>query len=93
MKFFEYLAAGKPVVATDLPTLAEFRDFFYPVHNANEFTAALDAARSEGAARVTARTELARKYSWTARMEEMGSLVLDALARIAKHPASKELPH
>jgi len=26
MKFFEYLAAGKPVIATDQPSLAEFRD-------------------------------------------------------------------
>jgi glycosyltransferase involved in cell wall biosynthesis len=79
MKFFEYLAAGKPVVATDLPTLAEFRDFFYPVHNADEFVAALDAAISEDGARANARVELARKYSWPARMEEIGALVNDAL--------------
>ncbi|MCI0475981.1 MAG: glycosyltransferase, partial [Anaerolineales bacterium] len=81
MKFFEYLAAGKPVIATDLPTLAEFRDFFYPVHNADEFVAALDGAINEDAARADARIELARKYSWSARMEEIGSIVNDALAR------------
>ena len=81
MKFFEYLAAGKPVIATDLPTLAEFRDFFYPVHNADEFIAALDSAMSEDAARVEARMQLARKYSWSARMEEIGRIVNEALAK------------
>jgi glycosyltransferase involved in cell wall biosynthesis len=92
MKFFEYLAAGKPVVATELPTLAEFRDFFYPVHNASEFAAALDAAQSEEPTRAAVRAELARKYSWTARMEEIGSIVLDALAHTAKHRIGKGLP-
>ncbi len=81
MKFFEYLAVGKPVVATDQPTLAEFRDYFYPAHNADEFVAALDAAIDEDAARADARVELARKYSWSARMEEIGKIVNDALAR------------
>jgi len=81
MKFFEYLAAGKPVVATALPTLAEFSDFFYPAHNAAEFVAALDAALTEDATRANARMEIARKYSWSARMEEIGARVNDALAR------------
>jgi glycosyltransferase involved in cell wall biosynthesis len=81
MKFFEYLAAGKPVVATDLAALAEFRDFFYPAHNTAEFIAALDAALREDVARAGARIELARQYSWAARMEEIGAVVNDALAR------------
>ena len=81
MKFFEYLGAGKPVVAADLPTLAEFRDFFYPVHNADEFVRALDSAVSEDAVQVDARMQLARKYSWSARMQELGALVNAALAQ------------
>jgi glycosyltransferase involved in cell wall biosynthesis len=81
MKFFEYLAAGKPVVATDLPTLAEFRDFFYPVHNADEFIVALDAALREDPGRATERMALARKYSWDVRMVEIEKIVSDTLAR------------
>jgi glycosyltransferase involved in cell wall biosynthesis len=81
MKFFEYLAAGKPVVATDLPTLAEFREYFYPVCNIDEFVAALDLAYNEEASRATARAELARRYSWDARMQEIGTLVNNSLTR------------
>ncbi|MBI5035636.1 MAG: glycosyltransferase [Chloroflexi bacterium] len=81
MKFFEYLGAGKPVVATALPTLAEFRDFFYPVHNGDEFVHALDSALTEDAARVEARMQFARKYSWSARMQELGALINAGLAK------------
>jgi glycosyltransferase involved in cell wall biosynthesis len=81
MKFVEYLAAGKPVVATDQPTLAEFRDYFYPARNVDEFVAALDAALDEDPARAQARIELARRYSWDARMVEIGEIVHAALQR------------
>lgn len=81
MKFFEYLAAGKPVVATDLPTLSEFREHFYCARDADEFAAALDVALAEDPARVAARIELARRYSWRARMEELGAIVHAALRR------------
>jgi glycosyltransferase involved in cell wall biosynthesis len=81
MKFFEYLAAGKPVVATDLPTLTEFRPFFYPVHNAQEFSAALTVSLTEDAGCAASRIQLARKYSWDERMREIDSIVSAALAR------------
>jgi glycosyltransferase involved in cell wall biosynthesis len=80
MKFFEYLAAGKPVVATNLPTLAEFRDFFYRARNAAEFAAALQAALKDDAARGAARVSLASKYSWDARMSEIDKIITDMLA-------------
>jgi glycosyltransferase involved in cell wall biosynthesis len=81
MKFFEYLAAGKPVVATDLPALAEFRDFFYPAHSVEEFCAALDSALNEEPSRAEARVQIARQYSWSARMREIEELLNGALAR------------
>ncbi len=84
MKFFEYLAAGKPVVATDLPTLAEFRQFFYPVRDADEFSAALTAALGEDRSCATSRIQLATKYSWDARMKEIDSIMNAALARKGK---------
>lgn len=81
MKFFEYLAAGKPVIATDLPALAEFRDFFYPVRTADEFVAAFAAALHEDASRKRARIALAQKYSWATRMRELERILGETLAR------------
>lgn len=81
MKFFEYLVAGKPVVAIDLPTLAEFREYFYPAHNLDEFVTAIDSAYNEDTSRATARMELARRYSWDARMQEIGAIVNKSLTR------------
>lgn len=83
MKFFEYLAAGKPVVATDLPTLAEFREYFYPARNASEFAAALAASRSEDVSCGVKRVQIAQEYSWDARMIEIKEIVSNALARQA----------
>lgn len=80
LKFFEYLAAGKPVIATDLPALADFRQYFYPIHDASEYAAALSAALTEGPECVTQRIQLAQQYSWSARMREIDKLVDGALA-------------
>lgn len=75
MKFFEYLAAGKPVVATDLPALVEFRSLFYPARDAKEFVNALDMALREDAGCSAQRLEVARKYSWDARMTELDKIL------------------
>ncbi|MBI4786963.1 MAG: sugar transferase [Chloroflexi bacterium] len=90
MKFFEYLAAGKPVVATDLPTLAEFREFFYPAASAAEFSAALDVALKEDATCAAQRVEIARRYSWDARMVEIERILDGRPSRFPK-PRRSEL--
>ena len=81
MKFFEYLATGKPVIATNLPTLAEFREYFYRVDTVAEFSAALDAALREPREAAAKRIEIARQYSWDARMQEIGRIVNTALRK------------
>lgn len=80
MKFFEYLAAGKPIVATDLPALSEFRDCFYPAGTAKEFSASIRTALAEDGSRSAGRIALANRYSWNARMTEIDRIVTELLA-------------
>ncbi len=93
MKFFEYLAAGKPVIATDLPTLFEFREYFYPVHNVAEFSQALGAALKEDARCKSQRVALARRYSWDARMDEIGRIIAGLPVRKVRSNGARAKSH
>lgn len=81
IKFFEYLAAGKPVIATNLPALAEFADYYYCMRNASEFSSILYMAINENSSHRARRVEIAQKYSWDERMLEIDRIVTDALER------------
>lgn len=80
MKFFEYLAAGKPVIATDLPALAEFQDSYYCIRSVDDFASALRRALHEDSTVAMLRADMAQKYSWDARMTAIEEIVRDALA-------------
>ena len=41
VKVYEYMAAGKPVVATQIPELAPYKDAVYIAKNAPEFSACI----------------------------------------------------
>jgi glycosyltransferase involved in cell wall biosynthesis len=69
------------VIATDLATMGEFGEFFYPVRSADEFAAALPVALTEDPTRPAARRAIARKYSWDARMIEIHKILRELLAR------------
>jgi GT2 family glycosyltransferase/glycosyltransferase involved in cell wall biosynthesis len=76
VKFYEYLSAGKPVVAVDLPELAPYRDCFYPVRTAEEFVPQVEAALRENSAdKVRVRTELARRNTWAERHGALSTAV------------------
>jgi glycosyltransferase involved in cell wall biosynthesis len=71
MKFFEYLSAGKPVVASGTPALEDYRDACRLVDTAAEFMAAVEEAlRGEGPSREI-RERLARQFTWEWRIREM----------------------
>jgi hypothetical protein len=70
LKLYEYFAAGKPVVTTALPECAAFSEVRI-VRDAAGFSAALDAARAQGAdlafrARLRA---IAHQNSWSQRVQ------------------------
>ncbi len=81
LKFWEYLAAGKPVVSTALPGLVDDADCAYLVRNAEDFAAALvEAAQSAAEPRLIAyRTARAAQNSWEARAGSMVKVLLEQM--------------
>jgi glycosyltransferase involved in cell wall biosynthesis len=75
MKFFEYLAAGLPVVGTRLPALREFEDLYFPSDSAEDFHRNL-ANVLNGARRDDDTIDAAcRHNSWEARFTRMEAVL------------------
>jgi teichuronic acid biosynthesis glycosyltransferase TuaH len=86
IKLWEYLAAGKPIVSTDI---AGFRDFPHLVSIARtneQFIAAALAALDEDHAIATARIAEARKHSWESRVDLIEQVLHKCVA--ANHEVS-----
>jgi glycosyltransferase involved in cell wall biosynthesis len=75
MKFFEYLASGRPVVSTALASLREFREYYYQADTAEAFIQCIEKALQENSQANEKRIAIAKKFSWTTRMEEISSLL------------------
>lgn len=68
VKLYEYLSAGKPVVATKLPELEAWSDIVSVARDPEEFVAYLEQALQEhDAARVRRRVDVARQNTWAER--------------------------
>ena len=79
MKFFEYLAAGRPVVATALPALAQHHHVASITDGPEAFEAALAAALAGQGPDLEARLAAAREQTYEIRTGRM----LDKIAQIA----------
>ena len=75
MKFFEYLAAGKPVVSTDLKTLQDFSSYCYLAHQYSDFVNAIRIAL-QASEKKKMGCELAAQYTYRSRMEWMLELLM-----------------
>jgi glycosyltransferase involved in cell wall biosynthesis len=83
MKFYEYMAAGKPIVAVELPAFAAYRDrpeLCRLTADADGFVAAIRAALDETADHAPARLAEARRHSWDVRAAQIGEAVAERLA-------------
>lgn len=78
LKLREYLAAGRPIVATDFPALDGYRDLIRVVDGPRSFASSLCAALNEGALQVAERRDRVRAESWEARAAQV-SKFLDVL--------------
>jgi glycosyltransferase involved in cell wall biosynthesis len=79
LKLWEYLAAGRPVVATELPGVEAARDLVTVARNADELVAAVRRHARDGAARAAERAAAAASHSWTGRVAEIEAIVAAAV--------------
>lgn len=75
MKFFEYLAAGKPVVTTDLPSIRDFSTACLVADSPEAFLRAIGEALEGDVPNDELCSELSRKHTWQWRLEQMMGLI------------------
>ncbi len=79
LKFFEYLSAGKPVVATDLPALRHYNDACILTQTPDDFIQALDSVFEGKMPDKKKCLELAREHTWQKRLDQMEKLLVGKL--------------
>lgn len=77
LKFFEYLAAGKTMVATALPELQSFTDYVRWAPAAEEFAAAIQASLDSPFPQASG--DYLASHSWDAKAELLWNLISDAV--------------
>lgn len=71
MKFFEYLAAGKVIVASDLPSLSEFKDAFLVASSAQDMIHQIECVLQGKISYSPQMASLAQEHTWPKRLEKM----------------------
>jgi glycosyltransferase involved in cell wall biosynthesis len=81
IKAYEYLAAGLPVVATDMPALRRLQHVLKLARSAQDFEAQIKAALNEGRDMQKAQRQTeAAKHGWESRFETIDALMRQTLA-------------
>jgi glycosyltransferase involved in cell wall biosynthesis len=82
LKLWEYLACGKPIVATPLPNLMEFDDVLYYATGLEDWISKIQCALTESSTSIKLkRIRVARQNSWDARIEIITSLLNNTLEK------------
>ena len=82
LKLHEYLAAGLPVISTDIPAVREFSDVVRIAGSPEEWIAAIGASlEQDSPEQLARRIEIARQNSWASRVETISGLVERSLSR------------
>jgi glycosyltransferase involved in cell wall biosynthesis len=84
LKLYEYLACGKPVVATDVPAAREFAGLVRIATGASAFAAAVEDALTEDASACAgARKAVAAANTWDHRVTQIERLLAETIGRAA----------
>ncbi|MGQ9512174.1 glycosyltransferase [Thermodesulfitimonas sp.] len=80
LKFYEYLASGRPVVSTDMPAVREFADIVAVAKDGPGFVRAVEETLTlENEARQRERLLRVQEHSWEARVAFMEEKIVEAL--------------
>lgn len=81
MKMYDYLACGKPIVATNGAGLNMFKDQIYFADDHEKFISAIDRAiKDDSAEKQNERRAAVKPHSWKSRADKMTKLIFDKLA-------------
>lgn len=84
MKFFEYLAAGLPVVSTALPALIGHSDVAHIASSPQQFISLIEAALNGDGPGLPKRLDRARQFTYESRMKDMMEALYDSVPRLAE---------
>ena len=75
IKLWEYLAAGKPIVAAPVAGFRDYPQLVRLASGADAFASAVEAALAEDPAAGEARRFEARRHSWNSRLDEIVEVI------------------
>lgn len=76
MKFFEYLSAGKPIVATNLPAIRDYSDVCFIAQNADDFIKCIDRILHGEKPDIMQCLKVAQEHTWEKRLDQMEFLIM-----------------
>lgn len=79
LKFFEYLATGRPVVSSPLPSLLPYRRAVRFADSPEEWIKEIEAALEDTHELEIQRRALARRHTWEKRLDEMAGKIEEVL--------------
>lgn len=81
LKLYDYLAAGLPVAAVDIPAVREFDRYIHLADSPQDFSQAVRSALADTAPeRCNARRRAVAQHTWEARVEQLSDLMQAQLA-------------
>lgn len=79
LKFWEFMATGKPIVASGVPELKAYEPLIAYAHNHQEFSQKIEAIVQSNTEKNLQRIALASKHGWNNRAAELKKLLLDTI--------------